>query len=407
MTDEREGWGEATRAAHGPGIPAFGQQPEGLPIYRTAAFGFGSAAEYADVLNGRAPGYSYSRIDNPTSDAFAAAVAAAESVGVTDDVVGQPFASGMAAISTLLMACTRAGSHVVAPREAYGGTYAVLRDVLSRFAVETTFVDMTDLDAVRGALRRETAIVWAETLANPTMSVADIPGLAALAHDAGALLAVDSTFASPVVCRPLQWGADLVMHSATKYIGGHGDATGGVVVGRREVVEPVRAMRAELGSMLAPDEAFLLHRGMATLPVRMERHCATSLGLAEALAAHERVVRVDYPGLPGHRDHDLARKLFDAGPAGTRFGAVVTITPEGDRAAGLALCDALRVVRLASSLGGVQTKVSHVATTTHRQLDDETFAAAGLGPATVRISVGLEDLDDLVTDLTRALDGLS
>jgi cystathionine beta-lyase/cystathionine gamma-synthase len=400
--------GENTRAVHGPPPPAFEQRPEGLPVYRTAAFAFSSAAEYADVLAGRAPGYAYSRVDNPTADAFARAVAAAETVGVPDDVagdvVGQPFASGMAAISTVLMAYTRAGAHVVAPREIYGGTYAVLHEVLARFGVRTTFVDGSDLDEVRRALRPDTTVVWAESLANPTMSVADLPSLAALAHEAGAVLAVDSTFASPAVCRPLQWGADLVVHSATKYIGGHGDVTGGVVVGRRDVVAPVRALRVELGGMLAPDEAFLLHRGMATLPMRMERHCATALGLAEALAADERIVRVDYPGLPSHRDHQLARKLFDAGPAGTRFGAAVTVTPVGDRAAGLAFCDALRVVRVASSIGGVHTKVSHVASTTHRQLDDEALAAAGLGPATVRISVGLEDLDDLVADVTRALD---
>lgn len=412
MPDDRP-YGEHTRAVHGPGVTPFHQQPEGLPIYRTAAFSFSSAEEYAGLLGGATRGYSYSRADNPTADAFAAAVASAESHDLPDtgdgegQVVGQPFASGMAAIATTLMAFTGAGAHVVAPREIYGGSYAFLRGALARFGVETTFVDMTSPDAVAAALRPDTRLVWAETLANPTMTAADLPTLASLAHGVGALLAVDSTFATPAVCRPLRWGADLVLHSATKYIGGHGDVTGGVVVGRRETIEPVRAMRIDLGGSLAPDEAFLLHRGMATLPLRMERHCAGALAFATAMADHPRLRRVDYPGLPSHRDHDLARKLFESGPAGTRFGGVVTITPTGGRAAGLALCDALRVVRLATSLGGVHSKASHVASTTHRQLDDVALAEAGIDPAAVRISVGLEDVEDLVADVEGALDRLA
>jgi O-acetylhomoserine/O-acetylserine sulfhydrylase-like pyridoxal-dependent enzyme len=407
-SDDTSSYGEQTRAVVGVEPAPLAQQPDGLPVYRTAAFGFADATEYAEVLGGRRPGYSYSRIDNPTADAFAAGVAALEAYAVpyARDVVGQPFTSGMAAISTTLMAYTHAGAHVVAATELYGGTYAVLRSVLSRFGVETTFVDASDADAVRAAITDRTTVVWAETLANPTMSVADLPALAAVAHDAGARLIVDSTFATPAVCRPLQWGADAVVHSATKYIGGHADATGGVVVGAADVVAPVRAMRTELGGSLAPDEAFLLHRGLATLPLRMERHCATALAFAEAMQADGRLVRVDYPGLPSHRHHALAGKLFDTGPAGTRYGAVVTITPRGGRAAGMALCDALRVVRISSSLGSTHSKVSHIASTTHRQLDDAALAAAGIDPGAVRVSIGLEDVDDLVSDVRSALDAL-
>lgn len=398
-------WGPGTRAVHSPAPPAPGQ-PVGLPVYRTASFSFDTAEDYAEVLAGRRPGYAYSRVANPTADAFAAAVAALEGVGVAEDVVGEPFASGMAAISTTLLACTSAGAHVVAPREVYGGTYSVLQHVLTRFGVEVDFVDTTDPDAVRAALRPATTVIWAETLANPTMTVADLPGLFAVARQAGIPLAVDSTFASPALCRPLEWGADLVVHSATKYIGGHSDVTGGVVVGRPELVAKVHAFRTELGGALAPDDAFLLHRGLATLPLRMARQCSSALSLAEALVDHPQVVRVDYPGLPSSRDHALARKLFDAGPEGTRFGAIVTVTPRGGVEAGMRLCDGLRLVEIATSLAGVRSKVSHVASTTHRQLDEAALAAAGIGPSAVRVSVGLEDVEDLVEDLVQALDSL-
>ena len=394
--------GEHTRAVHPPAAPVLAQVPMALPIYRTAAFAFQTAQEYADLLSGDLPGYSYSRVDNPTSDAFAQAVAALEGAHVDGQVVAQPFSSGMAAISTVLVALTSAGAHVVAPREVYGGTYGLLTSVLARFGVTTTFVDLTDLDAVRAAIRPETTVLWGETLANPTLSVADLPGLSAISREAGLTFVVDSTFASPAVCRPLEHGVDVVVHSATKYIGGHSDVTGGVAVGSPELMARVRHDRIELGGMLAPDEAFLLHRGLATLPLRVDRHCRSALAVATALAEHPRAARVDYPGLPTHRDHALAGKLFDSG----RYGGIVTVTPEGGRAAGMALCDKLKLVQLATSLAGTHSKVSHVASTTHRQLSDEALEAAGIGPGAVRISVGLEDPDDVVADLVQALDQL-
>jgi cystathionine gamma-synthase/O-acetylhomoserine (thiol)-lyase len=399
MTDPR---GESTRAVHSPALPPVEQVPLALPVHRSTTYGFETAQEYADVLAGTSAGYSYARIDSPTADAFAAAVAALEGAGVDGEVVGQPFASGMAAISAVLMSLTQAGAHVVAPNAVYGGTYGLLRNVLARFGVESTFVDGADLAAVRAAVRPETALLYAETLANPTMAVADLPSLSALAREAGVPLVVDSTFASPAVCRPLEHGADVVVHSATKYLGGHSDATGGVAVGRPELLAQVRRLRIELGGALAPDEAFLLHRGMATLPLRVDQQCRTALELARALETHPAVERVDHPGLPSHRDHALATKLFDAG----RFGGVVTVTPRGGREAGMALCDGLRLVSVATSLGGTHSVVSHVASTTHRQLDDAALAAAGIDPGAGRISVGLEDPEDLVADLEQALDGL-
>lgn len=394
--------GEHTRAVHPPAAPVLGQLPLGLPVYRTAAFRFSSAQEYTDVLGGEVAGYSYSRVDNPTADAFAQAVAALEGIGLDREVVGQPFASGMSAISTVLMALTRSGAHVVAPREIYGGTYGLLTTVLDRFGVETSFVDGTDLDAIHSAIRPETTVLWGETIANPTLSVADLPGLAALAREAGIYSVVDSTFASPAVCRPLEHGIDVVVHSATKFLGGHSDATGGVAIGAPELMDRVRHDRIELGGMLAPDEAFLLHRGLATLPLRVDRHSRSAATVAAGLLGHPAVAGVAYPGLSTHRDHALAGKLFDAG----RFGGVLTITPHGGRDAGMALVDALRLVSTATSLGGTRSVVSHVASTTHRQFSDEALAAAGIDAGVVRVSVGLEDADDVLGDLEQALDRL-
>ncbi len=394
--------GLATRAVHTPAPPVPAERPLGLPVHRTAAFAFDSAEDYSDILNDRVPGYSYSRVDNPTVDAFASAVAALEGAPA-----GQGFASGMAAISTTLLSLVSAGDHVVAQAHLYGGTYSVLRHVVQRFAVETTLVDPTDPDAAAAAIRPETRLIWAETISNPSLVVADLPGLAALARESGVPLVVDSTFASPAICRPLEWGADLVVHSATKYIGGHSDVTGGVVVGDPDLLHAVRALRIDLGGALAPDEAFLLHRGLATLPLRMERHCANAQAFAEAMAGHPRVERLTYPGLAGNPQHELAQKLFDARPGtGTLFGGMVTIVPRGGRAAGMAMCNNLQLVHIASSLGGVSTKVSHAASTTHRQLDDSALEAAGIAPGAVRFSLGLEDVDDVIEDVSRALDAL-
>ena len=398
--------GENTRAVHLPRAPEPAQQPLGTPVYRTAAFQFGTADEYRAVLNDEVPGYSYSRIDNPTVDAFARAVAALEGVNLPRWPAAQAFASGMAAISGMFLTFARAGAHVIASAAVYGGTYSLLRNVLSRFGVETEFVDITDLDAVEEAVRPTTRIIYAETIANPTTTVADLRRLAEIAHDNGALFVVDSTLAPPVICRPLEHGADLVIHSATKYIGGHSDATGGVITGRIELISNIRAVRVDTGGSLAPDEAFLLRRGLETLPLRVRRACATASVFAAALSRHPAVMRIDYPGLPSHPGHEVARRTFDAGPEGVRFGAIVTVTPHGGREAGMAFADKLRLAALASSLGGTHTKVSHVASTTHRQLDDRALTAAGIDPGAVRFSIGLEDAEDLISDAYVALESL-
>jgi cystathionine gamma-synthase/O-acetylhomoserine (thiol)-lyase len=253
---------------------------------------------------------------------------------------------------------------------------------------------------VAAAITPRTRVVWAESFANPTMLMADLPALAKIAHSAGALLAVDSTFASPAMLRPLQWGADLVVHSATKYLGGHSDATGGVVVGEPDLMRGIRAARVELGPALAPDEAYLLHRGLATLDVRVARQCATASTIAAALVDHPALARVDHPSLPGHPSHKVAIRLCDAG----RFGAVMTLSPQGGRAEGMAFVDRLRTIPQATSLGGTHTTASHAASSSHRQFDDAALLAAGLLPSGVRLSVGLEDPQNLLVDLTTALE---
>jgi cystathionine gamma-synthase/O-acetylhomoserine (thiol)-lyase len=387
-----------TQAAHPPAAPVPVATPLGLPVYRTSAFVFDTAEEYADVLGGRAEGYVYSRIDNPTADAFAQAVAALEGAPAA-----QPFASGMAAISTTLLTFLSAGDHVVAHSALYGGTYSLLHSLLPRFGVTATFVENADIDALARAMRPETKVVWGELIANPTLAVADLAATVAVAHDAGARVVIDATFASPVLCRPLEFGVDVVVHSATKYIGGHADATGGVALGGVDDIAAIRAVRSDLGGALAPDEAFLLHRGLATMPLRVARQSASALTLARVLADHPRVAAVSYPGLPSHPQHGLAALQFDIREGQRLYGGVVTVSPVGDRQAGVALCNRLQLAHNATSLGGVMTKVSHVASTTHRQLDDDALATAGIAPSAVRVSVGLEDPADIVADFEQAL----
>lgn len=384
-----------TVAAHAPMPPPLTERPLGLPVYRSSTFAFDSSADYADTLGNRRPGYTYSRIDNPTVDAFAAGVAALEGSGSA----AQAFASGMAAISTVLFTILSAGDHVVAPAAVYGGTFGLFVNVLPKFGIETTLVDYNDLSAIDAAMRPTTKVVWAETLCNPTMSVADLPALATIAHSGGALLVVDSTFASPVICRPLENGADVVVHSATKYLGGHSDVTGGVAVANPDLTSRIRAMRCELGGSMSPDDAFLLHRGFATLGLRVRHQCTTASWLAARLEGHPAVAAVDHPSLSSHPHHALAKELFDDG----LFGAVINLTPVGERQAGMDFCDRLRLITIATSLGGNETLASHSASTTHRQYDDDALRAAGIAPASVRISIGLEDPRDLLGDILQAL----
>ena len=399
--------GENTRAVHLPAPPTPSQQPLGTPVYRTAAFAFGTAEEYRAVLNDEMPGYTYSRIDNPTVDAFARAVAALEGVNLPRWPAAQAFASGMAAISGVFWTFARTGAHVVASSAVYGGTYSFLRNVASRFGVETDFVDITDLDQVQAAIRPTTRIVYAETIANPTTAIADLRKLADIAHEAGALLVVDSTLAPPVICRPLEHGADLVR------------ALGDQVHRRplrRHRRRGHRAHRADQQHPRRPGRHRRLpgaRRGVPAPPRPGDAAAAGPAGLLDGLGVRRRAVPA--PGRAAHRLPGAARAPrapggpadVRRGPEGVRFGAIVTVTPHGGREAGMAFADKLRLAQNATSLGGTHTVVSHVASTTHRQLDDRALAAGGIDPGAVRFSIGLEDAEDLISDAYVALESLS
>jgi methionine-gamma-lyase len=386
--------GFSTRAIHAASrAPRVDQVPTAVPIYQSATFAAADADELGDVLTGQIPGYAYSRVDNPTSAALADAVAELEGAEA-----GFAFASGMAAIHATLLSLVGTGDRIVATRAAYGSTHSLLTQLFAQLGIETTFVDITDLEAVEAAVgERPTRVLYSETISNPTIVVADHAALAEIAHRHGAAYVVDNTFASPYLCRPFELGADLVIESATKYLSGHSDVLAGVVSGGEEAIARVRAVEIDTGGTLAPLSAFLVLRGVATLAVRMERHSESAATLAGWLEGRQGVVRVFHPSHPGHPQQPVASRQL------LRGGGMLAFELAGGRAAGSALIDALEFSQRTASLGSVHTMVVHPPSTTHRQLDDASLAAAGIAPGLLRVSVGLEDVDDLLTDFERGL----
>jgi cystathionine beta-lyase/cystathionine gamma-synthase len=373
--------------------PEVRQIPSAVPIYQAAAFSSATAAELGDVLTGATPGYAYSRIDNPTTAALAEAVAELEGAEA-----GLAFASGMAAIHAAIVSVVRAGQTIVVTQAVYGTTRDLLVRVLAGLGVTTEFVDPTDFAAVDAAMvRTGSPLLYVETISNPTIIVSDISALAGIAHRHGAPLLVDNTFASPYACRPIEYGADLVMHSATKYLSGHADVLAGVVVGSRERVDALRPLLVDAGGALAPLAAFLVLRGLPTLALRMERHSETALELAAWLAGQNQVERVHYPGLPSDPGHDVASRQLDV------FGGMFAFELAGGREAGQAFLDAMQISERTASLGAFRTITSHPASTTHRQLDAAALRASGIAPGLLRCSVGLEDVEDLREDFELGL----
>jgi len=383
--------GFSTRALHA------GQDPDPttgsvvVPVYATSTFA-------QDGVGGLRRGYEYARTGNPTRTALETTLASLEGARHC-----RAFASGMAAEDALLRGILRPGDHILIPLDAYGGTYRLVSTVYADWGVEFTAVDTADLDAVRAAIRPNTRVLWCETPTNPLLGIADIAGLAGVAGEAGLRLVVDNTFASPYLQTPIALGADAVVHSTTKYLGGHSDVVGGAVVTDDDELEATLGrMQNGLGGVPSPFDAFLVQRGIKTLAVRMERHSDNAERVAEVLAAHPAISHVLYPGRPEHQGHEIAAKQM------RRFGGMVSARVRaregmsGDEAA-QALCSATTVFTLAESLGGVESLIEHPAAMTHASAAGSLLEV----PADlVRLSVGLEDPDDLVDDLRQALDRL-
>jgi cystathionine beta-lyase/cystathionine gamma-synthase len=374
-------------------IPEAPQAPVNVPIYASSTFRVANATELAELLEFARPGHSYSRYSNPTHAALEEALAeleGAEAALVTG--------SGMAAAHAVALATLRAGDELLMPRAVYGGMVGLASAILDRSGIGHRAVDTTDADAVARAIGPATRLVWLETISNPTTAMADIPMIAAAAHERGARLAVDNTFASPYLATPLALGADIVIHSTTKYIGGHSDIIGGVILGGSDFIREARHVLVNAGGNAHPFEAFLALRGLKTLALRMDRHSANALAVAEALEGAPGIARVLYPGLASHPQHGLASRTLREGKA----GGMLAVDLAGGRAAGERFLDALEVAVHATSLGGVETLCSHPASSSHRQLSDDELAEAGLTPGMVRVSIGLEDASDLAEDLLGA-----
>ncbi|MEU5915675.1 aminotransferase class I/II-fold pyridoxal phosphate-dependent enzyme [Streptomyces sp. NPDC047141] len=384
-----------TRAVHVVNEPMpDGSRPLSVPLVQSSAFAFDSAADLADAMAGPDGRYVYSRRGNPTVRALEQTLA-----GLEGGEGAIAFASGMGAISGVLLALLRPGDRVVAQRCLYGGTHAVLSDLAERYGIEVVRIsgdDPAELEAA--AVHPATRLLVLETIANPTGQVPDLPGLLAAARALGVTSLVDNSLASPVLCRPLELGADVVVHSTTKYLSGHSDVLGGVAVFADEALRRrVWPRTVELGACADPFAAWLTLRGIPTLPLRMREHCANAAALAELFAARAEVAAVFYPWRPDHPSYDTARKVLAGG------GGLLSVQLAGGREAGRAFIERVRLARLALSLGGVETLVAHPASTSHRELDEDALAAAGIAPGLVRMSVGIEDVEDLWADLEQAL----
>jgi methionine-gamma-lyase len=375
--------------------PIVRQQATSVPIFQTATFAAEDAAELGDVLGDGRAGYAYSRLSNPTTRALGDAYAE-----LAGGEAGYALASGMGAIHASLAGVLKAGDRVVASTALYGSTRTQLVGYFGRFGVEVEIVDVNDLAAVEAALEvRPTRVLYAETSANPTTFLADHAALADLAHRSGAVYLVDNTFVSTYVCRPLELGADLVIESATKYLGGHSDLIAGVVAGSRELVDGVARTQTDTGGTLGPFEAFLVLRGLLTLAVRMDRHSANALALAAWLERQDGVRRVLYPGLESHPQHEIAVRQFRAGHG----GGMLAFEVAGGRDAGRAIIDTLGLTELTASLGSVHTMVVHPPSTSQRQLSEAELIESGITPGLLRVSVGLEDVEDLIEDFEGGL----
>ncbi len=365
-----------------------------VPVYSASVFGFPNANEAAAIHNEEKDGYYYGRLGNPTQRALERAVLELENC---DEALA--LASGMASVSAAVFTIAKTGDHIVAPESGYSTTSNFLKHIGERFGIETTFVDAANSESYAAAIRPNTRLFWIETPSNPIVRVTDIKAVSSIAKDYEITTVVDNTFATPFNQRPCELGADAVIHSATKYLGGHSDLTAGVLCGKREIVEAARQGANKFyGGNIAPQVAWLVLRGIKTLALRMRQHNDNAYAIANMLAAHPRVAAVHYPGLPSHQNHKVAVRQMHGG-----FGGMIGLDV-GTVESGKTFVNSVRLCTLATSLGGVETILQHSASMTHSTFSREERLKAGISDGLIRLSVGIEDVNDLIRDIEQALD---
>ena len=396
----KKGYGFGTRAIHAGNKKDTQYGALTTPIYQTSTFVFEDCKQGGNRFAGEESGFIYSRLGNPTSSVLEEKIAnleGGEAAAVTS--------SGMGAITSALWTICKAGDHIIADGTLYGCTFAYLSHGISRYGVEVTFLDTSDLEALKAALRPNTKVVYLETPANPNLKITDIRAVSDLVHGFNPEIKVvcDNTFATPYLHRPLELGADVVVHSATKYLNGHGDVIAGVVVGKADYIAEVRlfGIKDMTGSVLGPFESFLILRGLKTMEIRMERHCASAQKVAEFLKDHPAVESISFPGLPEHPGYEVAKKQM------LLPGAMISFEVKGGRANGAKLLDSLEMCSLAVSLGDAETLIEHPASMTHSPYSAEELKAVGISEGLVRLSVGLENPEDIIDDLKTGLDALT
>ena len=392
--------GFATKQIHVGKIEIPGIAPLATPIFQTSTFEFDSTAEGAARFAGEEEGYIYTRLGNPNTAKIAAKLAALEHAEA-----GMAMGSGMGAVSSVMWTVLHAGDHLLADDTLYGCTFAFFTHGLTRYGVEVTLVNFEDIDAVNAAIRPNTKAFYFETPTNPSLKLIDIEAIASLAHSAcpDAKVIVDNTFSTPYIQTPIDLGADIVIHSATKYLNGHGDVIAGMAVGTKEFINECNmfGLKDMTGAVLGPFEAFLIDRGMKTLDIRVQKHCDNAMKVARFLESHPMVERVLYPGLESHPRHELAKKQMHNG-----FGGIITFELKCSREKSAEFVNSLKLCTIAVSLGDAETLIEHPATMTHSTYTPEELAQAGIGESMLRLSVGLEDAEDIIEDLRAGLDGI-
>jgi len=368
--------------------------PEVLPIYLTSVFAFDDVPSVDAIYEKEAEGYIYSRMANPNTDAAGSILAAAE--GGDGALV---FSSGMAAIITTILSFVQSGDHIISSPVLYGGVYDYLSNELKRFGVETTFVNFLEED-IESYIRPNTRLIYTETISNPLMEVPDIPKTAEIAHRHGLTFLIDNTFATPVVARPISLGADAVLYSVTKYIGGHSDIVGGAVVGSTEIIAKIKRFQVLYGSILGPLDSWLLARSLRTLELRVQKHCENALKVAAFLESHPKVEKVFYPGLESSPHHQRAKRQFEKG----RYGGMLSVNLKGGEKEASSLIRELETIKFVPSLAGTATTVSYAAKTSHRFYSKKELEAAGITLGQLRFSIGLEDAEDIIRELSAALE---